>query len=258
MKRYLLIGLLTFGFAGTTSAQGPEDVQAILENLQPATEDLAAGLESTATTLAETQSAVATSAALGDAVVTTSSTLVQDSPALGNLAFGAQLMNQAVQQNLNPFLAAMDEPSQENLNNAFNPDDLATIAGNLEDTPQALWEGTFTAGNNQGLQDASIALLEGNLVDTALIPGPSAVSSPGFAVASASYVLLDGTNYGGVLGDDSAGFPVTIALANTVANGAVAPQLVPVEEGLAPVFDAAAPATDPVIAELEAFDFDSL
>lgn len=253
MKRYLIVTLASFGFATGVNAQpGPADLQAIAGNLQPTVEALTTGLQDTAETLANTQSAVQTSAALGDTAVNTTGALVQDAPSLGALGFGANLMNQAIQQNLNPVLATIDNPSQDNINRVFNPQDLNTIAGNLEDTPQALWAGTLAAGNNQGLQDATVALLEGNLVDPALIPGPSVVSSPGFALASGTYTLLDGTNYGGVLVGDpgagaGAGIPVTIALANTVANGAIAPSLVPVEEGLAPAFDAAAPATDPVI-----------
>lgn len=247
MKRYLLAGLASLGIAGTASAQDPADVTTILENLQPALEDLAAGLENTATTLADTQSAVETSAALGDTVVTSGSTLVQGAPTLGSLGLGLTLVNSGVQTSAEPFLVLVDDPSQESLDNVLNPDDLSTIAGNLESAPDAAIEGSPFAFN-VGLQDAAIELLRGNLMDDSALPiGPSASTGVLYGLTAGTHALFEGTNYG----SGGANFGGTMGIISLVALSAAQGPLLDVEEGAAPVFEGAAPATEPLIEALE-------
>lgn len=191
MKRYLLIGLATLGFAGSASAQGPEDVEAILNNLQPALEDLAAGLESTATTLADTQSAIETSEALGDTVVTTGSTLVQDTE-FATLSLALGVNNDAVQGLLEPYLTVIDDPSAESLQGAFDPDDLSTIAANLEDVPKAALEGSGFGENGNGLRAAAIETLRGNLGD---LNNPGALIYGAGGVIIPTQTLVEGTSF---------------------------------------------------------------
>lgn len=247
MKRYLLTGLVCLGFVGSASAQDPADVTTILENLQPALEDLAAGLENTATTLAETQSAVETSAALGDTVVTTGSTLVDEAPTLGDLGVGLTLINSSAQDSAEPFLLLIDDPSAETLEDVFNPDDLSTIAGNLEEVPDAAVFGSPFAFNT-GLRDAAVELLRGNLMDDDALPiGPSAATSALYGVASATDALVDGSNYG----NGGAGVNGTVAITSLVLLSAAQSPLLQAEDGAAPVFEGAAPATEPLIEALE-------
>lgn len=180
MKRHLFAGLVCLGFAGAAGAQGPEDVTAILENLQPAVEDLVAGLQDTATTLADTQSAVATSAALGNTVVNTGSTLVQDTE-FSALSLALAVNNNSIQGLAEPYLTLIDDPSAENFEAAFDPNDLSTIAGNLENVPDAALEGSGFGPNGSGLRAAAIEALRGNLGDIgggALIYGVGGVIFP--------------------------------------------------------------------------------
>lgn len=246
MKRYLLTGLVCLGFVGNASAQDPADVTAILENLQPALEDLAAGLENTATTLADTQSAVETSAALGDTVVTSGSTLVQGAPTLGSLGLGLTLVNSGLQGSAEPLLVLIDDPSADTLEDVFNPDDLSTIAGNLENVPDAVLFGT-PFGFNIGVRDGAVELLQGNLVEGPLGIGPSAGSGVAFGLVSGTDELLDGTNYG----QGGANFAGTLGITSLVALAALEGPATDVEDGAAPIFEAAAPATEPLIEALE-------
>lgn len=247
MKRYLLIGLAALGLSANASAQ--DDVTIILGNLEATTEALSMGLEDTLTTLAETQSAVDTSAALGDTAVDTGSALVAGTEQFGALGLGLLLGNNAVQTNLNPFLTAIDDPTEENINNAFNPEDLNTIASNLENVPDALIEGT-PFGGNTGLKDGVIALLEGDLIaDPPLFFGPSAVTSPLLGLTAASNTLFEGTNYGQAGG--SANLPGTLGITTLVVAGATGGQLEELEENVAPLFEAAEPLTTPLIEAIE-------
>lgn len=247
MKRYLLTGLVCLGFVGSAWAQDPADVTAVLENLQPALEDLATGVENTATILAETQSAVETSVALGDTIVTTGSTLVEGAPTLGDLGLGLTLVNSGVQNSAEPFLLLIDDPSAETLEGVFNPDDLGTIAGNLEEVPDAALFGSPFAFNT-GLRDAAVELLRGHLMDDGVLPvGPSASTSALYGVASAADALVDGSNYG----NGGAGINGTVAITSLVLLSAAQSPVLQAEDGAAPVFEGAAPATEPLIEALD-------
>lgn len=247
MKRHLLIGALALGLYAAPSAADPvADVLYIVEhNLDPTTIALIEGVADTSVTLMETASAVQTSAALGDTLVNAGSALVSGTGEFGQLGFGFLLANLAVQTNLNPFLTAIDDPSAENFNAVFNPDDLAVIAANLPAAVEGAWAPDDSVG---GIQRALTETLQGNLVDPGLFGGPSTFFSTVNGVGTGTLLLIEGTNYG----SSGANLALGLAVAGLLGNGLAAAQLQPTEDALVPVFEALEPVTTPVIAAIEA------
>lgn len=195
MKRQLISsagGLVLLAFAGSSFAAtpGPADVKAVVGNLGPAVQTLAQGLQNTATTLANTQSAVQTSAALGSTVANTASALVAGAPNLGAAGLLPLVANAEIQSTLHPILNAIDNPTSANFKAALAPQDLNTIVGNLQGVPFALIEGAGETSFNpygSGLRWAGIGFLQGN--------PKAAVLGTAAAIIVPAKTLVAGTNY---------------------------------------------------------------
>lgn len=256
MKRYLLIAAAALGLYASASAADPvSDVQIILtENLQPTTVVLIEGLADTGVVLIETTNAVQTSAAFGNTVAGTGSALVAGTEDLGALGLGLQLGNLALQQNLSPLLEFLDDPSEETLDALFKIEDLGRISNNIPESLEAGWEGSSFAFNT-GIQDALVQGLQGNLVDSAIIPtNPALLHSTLFGLTAGSEELFRLTNYD----VDGANFAGSVGVLSLVLNGALAGQLEPLEEALLPLFEELEPATTPLGAGIEAFEIPDL
>lgn len=256
MKRHIIASLAALGFASSANAQTPEDVQVIVDNLPNASVALIEGVADISTTLIETSSAVETSAAAGSALRGVGGALLSGSPSFGAIPLGLLLVNFKVQDAVAPFAEFIDDPNADTFNSVFNPDDLGTIAANLATVPDAAYNGKpfsipFQGTFETGLKDATVSLLKGDFTNGATGNGvPSVSASSVFSVISVTNALLEDTNYG----EGSADFGGTLAAISLAPLGAAAPNLEPLEESLAPLYEALEPLTTPAIAAIEASD----
>ena len=229
----------------TTTAAHADDTQIIIDNVPTAVDALVAGVQETADTLTTTQSAVATSAALGQAVVDTGSALVAGTEQFGALGLGLLLVNLGVQQGLAPYLGAIDDPSTAA--DLINPDDLNVLADNLGPTTE------FVVAN---LATAAAEGLKGNLVAPGFLDPvtgtPAALGNTlalvGDLITGGAVILLtQGTSFEGL------GFvvPITVLVAGAAAGGALGDYLQQIEDAVAPIAEAGAPVSAPIIELLE-------
>lgn len=243
MKHQLLITLAAFALAGTANAQTPtpQDVEAIGNNLGPAVNALASGLGNTAETLLTTQSAVQTSAALGTTVVNTGTALVQGTSQAFTLPLALNVNNGALQQLGNPLFTAIDDPTAANLQNALDPNDLTTIANNLQPALVAVVNGDYIdpqfQPNGTGGKQFLINLLQGKIY-TGIINQGAAYNGLTSVLAPVS-TLVQGTQPGNALNTALA----IDTFAILIAGAPVLEQIQPVAKQLA---DAGAPLTGPL------------
>jgi hypothetical protein len=248
MKRIKLVGAATVGalalsftgLAGTAHADLADDLQIMAGNADEATDALVAGIQEAIDVLTTTQSAVDTSAALGDALVAAGSALIAGTEQFGALGLGFGLLNGSLQAALQPFLNAIDDPSTAA--DVITGDDIAGLLGNLPRAVEALLHGNeVNGGDDDGLVCAVAELLRGNLVagtgfaaiGTPAVAGCAAIALLGFAVT-----LTENTGQ-----SDLAGPFLVAALVGPIA---LADYLQQAEDALAPLFEALSPVTEPV------------
>lgn len=251
MKRSsFLSALIVLGISAHAAAQ--DDVTVILGNLDSTGEALVTGLQDTASTLAETQSAVAVSAALGDTVTNAGIALVDGTEQFAHVGPDLVRLNGDIQRNVNPFAALIDEPSQKNLDAAFKREDLTQIGENLSFVDDALL-GPDPNLPSMGVKPGVRELLQGNLVAYGIRSNRyegSAVGGSLLGVGSATYYLFYQTNYDWYAG----GFARTVFTAAYMANDIATGFVEPLEPSLAPVFEDTAPVTVPAYDAVMDFD----
>ncbi|MEX0875372.1 MAG: hypothetical protein WD646_02300 [Actinomycetota bacterium] len=241
MTALALAGLMT-AMSGTASAQDPavllSDLQIMVENAPGAGDELAAGLQEAIDTLASTQSAEETAAAIGDALVAAGSALVAGTQQFGALGLGLTLMNLGFQSAISPVV--VDIIDEQNPQAVLDPAHLEAILANL---PTILEEIQNGAGTGCGAPDGLVHLLEGNVIEPPLGIGEAFWSC---AVVNA---LLAGFN--ATTGTPLEGTFQFLGISSIVIGAAIEPNVTELEGQLAPVFDALAPVTDQIIAVLE-------
>jgi len=220
------VAVSVLAFAGTAHADQPvDDIAKIVENVPAAVNVAVDGVQASVDKLIETSSAKQTSARLGQALVATGTALVSGTVQFGALGLGFTLINSSVQSALAPYLDAIDDPSTAG--GLINPDDLQTILNNLAPTVE---------NTKPALVMGLVDLLEGDVYN-----GVGNVTVSGVLAAGE---LTNGTNYQSLIAP--AAIVVLVAI---IAGGSY---LTDIGDALAPVFEAAAPATGSVIALLEA------
>ena len=245
MTALALAGMMTV-LSGTASAQDPEvllsDLQIMVENAPAAGDELAAGLQEAIDTLTATQSAEETAAAIGQALVAGGSALVDGTEQFGALGLGLLLMNSAFQSALSP--VTVDIIDEQNPQAVLDPAHVDTILGNLPGALEAIQTGENGGCSPQaGFTTGVAELLRGNVIDPPLGAGPAfwcySVLNPTFFIGNTTI----GTPFHGTF---------QFILISELILGAVAePNVSELEGQVAPVFDALAPVTDPIIAVLE-------
>lgn len=265
MKRYLTIALVSFGFAGGAHAQNPanllaNDVSAILGNLQPATEALAAGLQNTAAQLSSDNPAQNSAMALENTVDDTNFALVDGTTDEFALISGLGLTTNGLYAYAEPLLKAMDNPSAGNIENVrntmLNPNQVTTIAENLQPAANAVWRGNdpfFGAPNGNGAKMLLLNALQGNLAEDGFLgTDPVLVSNATTTLAQPAAELFTGTHSAFLIGAPA--LVLRTSPSQTTAIGQAAGQLDGPAEQLA---EAANPVADPTGDLIEATEFDA-
>lgn len=255
MKHYLFAGAMALGLSSSANALDPaEDVGIILNNLQP-TAEVSAGLEDTLTQLSSDNPAQNTSAVLGQTVVDTGTALVADSSQAFSLPIALNVNNTAVQQLAMPLLRVLDDPSDANIENLqntmLNPDQITTIAGNLQPAVTGVWTGSFIGGsqpNGTGGKQFLLNALDGNVWTGVLNRGAAFNATD--TVATPVQVLIGGTSFEG---------PLSLALSVNQVAPLIAgdPLLTEIQGPAKQLADAGAPLTDPVSDLIEEVEFDA-
>lgn len=235
------VALSMTGLAGAAAADPADDVAIMLENLPTAVEELVAGVQEAIDVLATTQSAVDTSAALGDALVAAGSALVNGTEQFGALGLGLTLVNLGVQQVLAPYLGAIDDPSTAA--GLIDPEDISTLLANLPPAVDGLLYGD---GFADGAVIAVAEALKGNLIF-----GPSfgAIGTPAFVGNAFNGAGVGLTTLVAGTSIEPIALPVAIILLVAAIGGA--DYIQQAEDALAPLFEALGPVTEPVVAALE-------
>lgn len=214
------------------------DAQIIAENAPAAAEGLAEDLQGAAETLQETQSTNATADEVTAAGVAAGSTLVAGTEQFGDLGLGLTLLSFGVNSAHDPWTNAIDNQDPS----VVDPADFEAIATYLQENGQD--DLLCGAGLDGGLLRALVHLLTGNIIDPPLGIGNSfyvhGVVNPILMLFNAT----QGTPYAGVF--------QTAGIASIVVGAAAQDDVQDLEAELAPVFDGAAPATGPVIEQVEA------
>jgi hypothetical protein len=251
MQRIKLVGAATVGalalsftgLAGPAQADLADDLQLMAGNGAEAVDALVAGLQDAIDVSTTTNSAVATSAAIGDALVAAGTELVEGTEQFGALGFAFSVINGGVQTVLAPYLNAIDDPSTAGDVVTDLGEDLATILGQLRAGVDGLLHGdAFAGGVTQALAEA----VRGNLI---FGPGFDAIGAPATVgnvfngVGVGLTALLAGTSL------EAAVIPVAIVLLVAAIGGADSIQQL--EDALAPVFEALVEVTEPVAVAIE-------
>lgn len=234
------LGGSVVGFARPAAADPAADVQQLIDNAPAAIQTLVDGLQAAVDVYVGTDSAVATSAAIGDAVVQSGTVLVAGTEQFGALGLGLLLVNLSVQGTLHPYLSAIDDPSTAG--GLVDPNALGYLLNRLP----ALLEA------EQGTLARTLVLaLQGNLIDPPLGFGPAVY---GEGVVGSLQNLFAWA--GGDEPDDLYTTPLesvfsTLGITSLVIGGALESQVTDLEAAVAPLFEALGPVTEPLIGVLE-------
>lgn len=251
MKRIKLVGAATVGalalsftgLQGTAHADLASDLQIVAGNADEAVTALLEGVQGAIDVLVDTQSAVQTSAALGDAVVAAGSALVANTEQFGALGFGFVVINGGVQTVLAPYLGAIDDPSTAGDALSTLAADLSTILGRLGAGVDGLLHGDGFGG---GVTQAVAEALRGNLIAG---PGFGAIGVPA-TVGN----LFNGTGVGLstlVAGTSLEAIVIPVAILLLVGAIGAGDYIVQLQDALAPAFDALADVTEPIAVAVE-------
>lgn len=247
-KTQWIAAAVALGFAATAPAQEVDDVEIIVGNLGPAGEAFADGMAEALDVLVEEQSTAEVADTLiggslfgGSVLSDTASALVAGS-SLDALGLGAALIGGAANAGIQPYLGFVDDPTGQPLDTVFDPDDLETIADNLEPAGEALIAGQ---NGDSGLQQAGIEALQGNLYEGGALGPTDGAVLHAFEGAIALQMLTEGTNY------QDLAFAVLVPL--LVGAIAAEPVFDAYDDPFGTVFAAAEPATGPLIEAIEDF-----
>jgi hypothetical protein len=248
MNRIKLAGLATVGAlglsvsglvgGGVAQADTADDLQTMLANLPDAVDALAAGVQSAVDAFTANQSLDQLSFNLVIAVADGGNALGAGTEQFGLLGLGLALGIGGPVSILQPYLVAIDD-DPASVVDLIHPEDLATLAGNLPGALQAA---------QPDLIEAIVELLDGNLIaGTELFTAtgqPAFVGDAYGAVGEFLTALVAGTSFESTV-------PLGIGVPLLVAVVVAAPYVQQAEDRLAPLFDALAPVTAPIIEALE-------
>lgn len=215
------------------------DAQIIAENAPAAAQEGADGVQGAAETLQETQSTNEAADELVDAGVDSGSALVAGTEQFGALGTGLSLVGQGVSNTHSPWTNAIDDQDPS----VVDPADLQLIAQRLQDNgADGLLCGV--SGGSGGLLSALVHLLQGNVIEPPLSLGPAFYSEGVVNALAVAFQTTEGTPYEGPF--------QTLGLTSLVVGAAIEGDVNDAEAELAPVFEGAAPATGPIIEQIEA------
>lgn len=230
MKRYFLIAFAALAFAGGASAQNPadllaNDLNAIGGNLGPTVDALAHGLGNTANTLISTQSAVQTEQAFIDTIDSTAAALVDDTTDEFALRQAVSVPLGGFDFYIQPLLTAVDNPTQANIqavnDTILNPNQLTTIAENVQSALTAVWigqgPGFFTNPYGTGAKALLLKLLEGDLIKDGFFSDFGAARLAITTLTTPVGTLLTGTHTSFAIGNTLA-VPPSVPAKTTALN----------------------------------------
>lgn len=214
------------------------DLQVMAENAPAAGEGLAEDLQNAAEGLQESQSTNQAAEDVVAAGVAAGSTLVAGTEQFGDLGTGLFLIGAGANLAHGPWTNAIDNQDPS----VIDPADFEAIAAHLQENGQH--DLLCGAGISGGLLSAIVHLLLGNIMEGSLGIGPAFYSEGVVNVLLIGFEATQGTPYAGVF--------QTAGLTSLVVGAAAAGDVQDLEDELAPVFEGAAPATGPIIEQIEA------
>lgn len=232
------VALSVTSLAGTAQADLADDVAIMVDNVPAAVQTLIDAGQTTVNTYLATNSFEQTNMAALGGVVQTANALAAGTEQFGSLGLGVALGLGGPYSVLQPYLQAFDaDPAS--VVDMLDPNDIATILANLPTAVQTA---------QPALVDAVTELLRGNLTEgTGFFGGtgtPAVVGSSAEGIVALLTELSRNTSFEFTL-------PLGIGAPLLVAAIATAGYVKQVEDGVAPVFEALAPVTDPIIVALE-------
>lgn len=246
MNRIKMVGAATAGalalsmtgLAATAHADTAADVQIMLANLPDGVQTLVAGTQTALDNFATSQSVDQLGFNLIQAVQFAVNDITDGTEQFGSLGLGVALALAGPYSILQPYLQALDADPASVLD-LLDPNDLSTLLANL---PAAI------AAAQPAAVDALTELLRGNLSEgTGSFGGlgtPAVIGSGLESLTTLLQALATGTSFEFTL-------PIGVVSPLLVVAIATAGYVQDAEAQLAPVFDALAPVTDPIIVALE-------
>lgn len=227
--------LAVAAFGSAAGADPADDLAIIVENAPAAVEAVPPVLQAIVDTYLETESTMMAASELMLGTMNITGALFQGTEQFAMVPLGAALAVGGVLTGVQPVLEAIDDPDL--LADLIDPDDLSAILDQAPGTVPQL---------SDHLTIAVIEGLQGNITaGTGLSAGlgtPATIGNVFTGTANAIDDIFRGTTWSGL----GMAYRVTVAVAAIASAGYVQD----VEDGLAPVFEALAPVTAPLVVAL--------